>query len=87
MQNKSKRSIVKELQTPEFKSGAEEARWYEKNQDALLAEFKGAPKSAASNKSETAGRVVPPAASRKNKLIADPITGLPVLSAGKMPWC
>lgn len=44
MQNKNKRSITKKLQTPEFKNGAEEARWYEKNQDALLAEFKDAAK-------------------------------------------
>ena len=42
MQNKNKRSIAKKLQTPEFKSEAEEARWYEKNQDVLLAEFKDA---------------------------------------------
>jgi hypothetical protein len=44
MQNKNKRSIAKKLQTPEFKSEAEEARWYEKNQDSLLAEFKDAAK-------------------------------------------
>jgi predicted DNA binding CopG/RHH family protein len=42
MQNKNKRSIAKKLQTPELKSEAEEARWYEKNQDALLTEFKNA---------------------------------------------
>lgn len=40
MQNKNKRSIAKKIQTPEFKSEAEEARWYEKNQDSLLTEFK-----------------------------------------------
>jgi hypothetical protein len=50
VQNKNKRSIVKKRPTPEFKSEAQEARWYEKNQDALLAEFKDAAKSAASNK-------------------------------------
>jgi predicted DNA binding CopG/RHH family protein len=42
MQTRSKRSAAKKLKTPEFKSEAEEARWYEKNQDALLAEFKNA---------------------------------------------
>jgi predicted DNA binding CopG/RHH family protein len=42
MQSKNKRSIVKKVQIPEFKSEADEARWYEKNQDALLAEFKDA---------------------------------------------
>jgi predicted DNA binding CopG/RHH family protein len=44
MQTKNKRSIAKKLPTPEFKSEAEEARWYEKNQDALLTEFKNAAK-------------------------------------------
>ena len=44
MQSKSKRAIPKKLQTPEFKSEVEEARWYEKNQDALLTEFKDAAK-------------------------------------------
>ena len=44
MQNKNKRSIAKKLQTPEFKSEMDEARWYEKNQDSLLAEFKDAAK-------------------------------------------
>jgi hypothetical protein len=44
MQNKNKRLIAKKLQTPEFKSKADEARWYEKNQDVLLAEFKDAAK-------------------------------------------
>jgi predicted DNA binding CopG/RHH family protein len=44
MQNKNKRSTAKKLQTPEFKSEAAEARWYEKNQDSLLAEFKDAAK-------------------------------------------
>jgi predicted DNA binding CopG/RHH family protein len=42
MQTRSKRSAAKKLKTPEFKSEAEEARWYEKNQDALLTEFKNA---------------------------------------------
>jgi predicted DNA binding CopG/RHH family protein len=42
MQTKNKRSIAKKLPTPESKSEAEEARWYEKNQDALLTEFKNA---------------------------------------------
>jgi predicted DNA binding CopG/RHH family protein len=44
MQSRNKNSLAKKLQTPEFKSEAEEARWYEKNQDALLAEFKDAAK-------------------------------------------
>ena len=44
MQSKSKRSETKKLSTPEFKNEAEEARWYEKNQDALLTEFKDAAK-------------------------------------------
>jgi predicted DNA binding CopG/RHH family protein len=44
MQSKNKGSAAKELKTPEFKSEVEEARWYEKNQDALLIEFKDAAK-------------------------------------------
>jgi predicted DNA binding CopG/RHH family protein len=44
MQTRSKRSAAKKLKTPEFKSEAEEARWYEKNPDALLTEFKDAAK-------------------------------------------
>jgi predicted DNA binding CopG/RHH family protein len=44
MQNKNKRSTAKKLPAPEFKSEAAEARWYEKNQDVLLAEFKDAAK-------------------------------------------
>jgi predicted DNA binding CopG/RHH family protein len=44
MQTRSKRAAAKKLKTPEFKSEAEEARWYEKNQDALLTEFKDAAK-------------------------------------------
>jgi predicted DNA binding CopG/RHH family protein len=60
MQNKSKRSIVKELQTPEFKSGAEEARWYEKNQDALLAEFKDAAKDGTLRRGTLAKRCLTP---------------------------
>jgi predicted DNA binding CopG/RHH family protein len=35
---------AKKLKTPEFKSEAEEARWYSSNQDALLAEFENAAK-------------------------------------------
>jgi hypothetical protein len=42
MQNRSNNSLAKKLQTPDFKSEADEARWYEKNHDALLSEFKGA---------------------------------------------
>jgi predicted DNA binding CopG/RHH family protein len=44
MQSKNKRSIAKKLQTPEFKNEADEARWYGRNQDVLLAEFKEAAK-------------------------------------------
>jgi predicted DNA binding CopG/RHH family protein len=44
MHSKNKRSVTKKIKTPEFKSEAEEARWYEKNQDVLLAEFKDAAK-------------------------------------------
>lgn len=44
MQSRNKNSLAKKLQTPEFKSEAEEARWYEKNQDALLDEFENAAK-------------------------------------------
>ena len=36
--------MAKKLKAPEFKSEAEEARWYEKNQDLLLAEFQDAAK-------------------------------------------
>lgn len=36
--------MAKKLKNPEFKSEAEEVRWYEKNLDALLAAFKDAAK-------------------------------------------
>jgi hypothetical protein len=36
--------MTKKLKTPEFKSEAEEVRWYERNQDAMLAHFKNAAK-------------------------------------------
>lgn len=67
MQDRSKRSVVTKLQTPGFKREADEARWYEKNQDLLLAEFKDA-----ALRREA----------RKGRIVADPVTGLPVLSAG-----
>ena len=44
MQSKNKRSMAKNLKTPEFKSEAEEAGWYAANQDSLLTEFKDAAK-------------------------------------------
>jgi predicted DNA binding CopG/RHH family protein len=44
MRNRNKRSTVKKLRTPQFKSEAEEARWYASNQDALLAEFENVAK-------------------------------------------
>src|SRR5437868_3498307 len=44
MQSKNKRSTVKKLKTPEFKSEAEEALWYASNPDTLLAEFQNAAK-------------------------------------------
>jgi predicted DNA binding CopG/RHH family protein len=44
MPSKNKRSMSKELKTPEFKSEAEEAQWYASNHDALLSEFQNAAK-------------------------------------------
>jgi predicted DNA binding CopG/RHH family protein len=60
MQTKNKRSIVKKLQTPEFKSEADEARWYEKNQDVLLAEFKEASKEGTLGRGSLAKRGLTP---------------------------
>jgi predicted DNA binding CopG/RHH family protein len=60
MQNKSKRSTAKKLLTPEFKSEAQEARWYEKNQDALLAEFKDAAKDGTLGRGSLAKRGLTP---------------------------
>jgi predicted DNA binding CopG/RHH family protein len=44
MQSKNKRSIAKKIKTPDFKSEAEEARWYAANQDTLLSDFQDAAK-------------------------------------------
>jgi predicted DNA binding CopG/RHH family protein len=60
MQSRKKNSVAKKLQTPEFKSEAEEARWYEKNQDALLAEFKDAAKDGALGRGTLAKRGLTP---------------------------
>jgi predicted DNA binding CopG/RHH family protein len=60
MQNKSKRSTAKKLLTPEFKSEAQEARWYEKNQDALLVEFKDAAKDGTLGRGSLAKRGLTP---------------------------
>jgi predicted DNA binding CopG/RHH family protein len=60
MQSKNKRSIAKKLQTPEFKSEADEARWYEKNQDVLLAEFKDAAKDGTLGRGSLARRGLTP---------------------------
>ena len=43
MQNRSNNSLAKKLQTPDFKSEADEARWYEKNQDASAGRVQGCP--------------------------------------------
>jgi predicted DNA binding CopG/RHH family protein len=56
----NKRSIAKKLQTPEFKSEADEARWYEKNQDVLLAEFKDAAKDGTLGRGSLAKRGLTP---------------------------
>jgi predicted DNA binding CopG/RHH family protein len=60
MQKKNKRAIAKKLPTPEFKSEAEEARWYEKNQGALLAEFKDAAKAGTLGRGTLAKRGLTP---------------------------
>ena len=60
MQSKNKRSIAKKLQTPEFKSEADEARWYEQNQDVLLAEFKEAAKEGTLGRGSLAKRGLTP---------------------------
>jgi predicted DNA binding CopG/RHH family protein len=53
-------SLAKKLQTPEFKSDAEEARWYEKNQDSLLTEFKDAAKDGTLRRGSLAKRGLTP---------------------------
>lgn len=60
MQGRNKNSSAKKLQTPEFKSEAEEARWYEKNQDVLLAEFKDAAKDGTLGRGSLAKRGLTP---------------------------
>jgi predicted DNA binding CopG/RHH family protein len=60
MQSKNKRSVVKKLRTPEFRSEAEEARWYAANQDALLAEFQDAAKESTLGRGTLAKRGLTP---------------------------
>lgn len=60
MQSKNKRPIAKKLQTPKFKSEADEARWYEKNQDVLLAELKDAAKDGTLGRGSVAKRGLTP---------------------------
>ena len=40
MQMSKDGTMAKRLRTPDFKSEAEEVRWYEEHQDLLLSEFK-----------------------------------------------
>lgn len=77
MQSKNKRSIPKKLQTPEFESEAEEARWYEKNQDSLMTEFKDAAKHGTLGRDTLAkrGLTLHNKKTRKDKIVADPVTG------------
>lgn len=60
MQSKSKRLETKKLSTPEFKSEAEEARWYETNQDSLLDAFKNAAKDGTMGRGTLAKRGLTP---------------------------
>jgi predicted DNA binding CopG/RHH family protein len=52
--------VTKKLLTPEFKSEAEEARWYPANQDALVAEFKDAAKDGTLGRGSLAKRGLTP---------------------------
>jgi hypothetical protein len=60
MQGKSKHFEAKKLRIPEFKSEAEKARLYEKNQDALLADFQDAAKAGTLGRGTLAKRGLTP---------------------------